>query len=80
MTDDKKPEKLEAVIRFRAYDPHILTTAEFETLEREVTARIAAGDAGIAERILTRMIMHNRSRYVEAKERNLGRRLDEPAP
>lgn len=55
------------VIRLHAYDPHIITWQEFEQLEKEIMARIMAGDATLGDAILARMLDHNRFRYVECK-------------
>jgi hypothetical protein len=55
------------VIRFHLYEPPILTVEQYEELEREVTARIMAGDVTRCERILARMLKDNRSRYLECK-------------
>ncbi len=60
----------EALIRLRMYDPPILTTQEFEEMEREVTTLIVADPENILVRILGRVVIDNKSRYVWAKEQN----------
>lgn len=65
--------KNEAVIRLHAYDPVILTTAEYEQLQAEVRGRIVAGVAGISDRICLRLLEEHASRYHEAKAVNAAR-------
>lgn len=63
----------DAVIRMHAYEPCILTTEEFEELEREVTARVLVDKTTPGDRILARMLIENRWRYHEAREINAAR-------
>lgn len=58
-----------AVIRMHAYTPTILTTEEFETLQREVGAASLV-DPTIGTLILSKLLMENEYRYNEACRQN----------
>lgn len=60
----------EAVIKLQFYDPCVISTEEYEIIQREVTARIIAGDAGPGERVLARLLLDQHSRYWEARRQN----------
>lgn len=63
-------EQVEAVIRLHAYEPCIITTGEYEELQKEVQGRIFAGDAGVGDRILLKLLEEHHSRYHECLLRN----------
>lgn len=56
------------VIRLYFCDPFCLTVEEWETMERELTARAMAGEITIVEKIALRLVKEHRSRYVQCKE------------
>ena len=60
-----------AMIRMYTCDAEVLTTEEFEALEKEVMARAICNDVGVGERILARLISEHMSRYYEAKAQNI---------
>lgn len=62
-----------AVIRLHTYEPCILTTEEFEALDKEVTARAIVDDRSIGDRILHRLLVEHMPRYFEAKRLNAAR-------
>jgi hypothetical protein len=65
-------EKTEARIRLHFFQENpVLTTAQFEELKREVSAKLALGDASVSTGILAVLIKQNNRRYVEAKEQNV---------
>lgn len=64
--------KNEAVIRMHSYEPVILTTEEYETLQREVIGHAIANPGTVGARILAKLAAENHSRYVEAWEQNSG--------
>lgn len=66
-------EMPEAVIRVHIYAPLILTVEQFEQLSKEVVAAYMADPETVSFRVLTRLLMDNRSRYYEAKAQNEGR-------
>lgn len=66
MPDDRD----KAVINFSTLAPYIITTEEYEEIEREVVARRLAGDTSTGDRLLATLLVHHRSRYLEAKRQN----------
>lgn len=64
----------EAVIRLYTCEPVILTTDEYERLQREVFGRVLAGDPGISDRICLKLLEEHAPRYYEAKEQNARRK------
>ena len=67
----RKP--VEAVIRLYFCDPCILTTQQYEQVKKDVEARAIAGVSEVGDRVLAKLLLEHRSRYVEAKEINLHR-------
>lgn len=61
---------LEAVIRLIAYEPCIITTQEYEELQKEVQGRVFAGIAGVGDRILLKLLEEHSSRYHLCVARN----------
>lgn len=61
---------MEAVIRMLTYEPCILTTEEYERLQREVIAQEIADPGTVGNRILAKLLAEHHGRYVTAKERN----------
>ena len=59
-----------AMIRMQTFEPCIITTEEYEAIQRDVRGRILAGDAGVGDRILLTLLEEHASRYSEAKARN----------
>lgn len=60
----------QAVIRLYAMEPAILTTQQFEALQKELVSRALADDITLGDRILARMVLENLPRYHEAKRQN----------
>lgn len=66
----KKSKKPEAVIRLHTYEPCIITTDEYEELQKEVKGRVLAGIGGISDRICLKLLEEHYSRWYEAKAQN----------
>lgn len=62
------PHTEKRVIRLYFCDPFCISTAEFEEMERELTARAVAQEKTIIEKIAYRLWREHRSRYLEVKE------------
>jgi hypothetical protein len=69
-----------AMIRMHTYEPCVLSTQDYERLEREVRGRILAYDAGIGDHILLRLLEEHRPRYFEAKAQNAAPPIDKETP
>ena len=77
MSNVIEKSKVEALIRMYAFDPITLTTAEYEQLIKEVSGRVLAGDGGIGDEILLKIIKDQEYRYNEAKQINLKNSISE---
>lgn len=70
-TSGAKP--VEAVINLHFFDPFIITAAEYEALQREVTASALVDAPTIGLKILARLLDYNSYRYHEVKRTNRAR-------
>jgi len=64
------PQRLEAVIRLHSYEPFVITTQEYEELQKELICRAHVDDMTLGDKILARLLQEHHSRYRECKERN----------
>jgi hypothetical protein len=55
----------EPVIKINIYDVLVITTEEYEKLEREVMAHLAVDQPTVGTRILTRILKEHNGRYRE---------------
>lgn len=67
-----KNMKNEAVIRMLTLEPCILTTDEYEALQREVRGRVFTQSDEVGDRILFKLLNEYYGRYIEAWEQNHG--------
>ena len=75
-TPTTKAAYIEAVINVYIFGPHIITTDEYEQIEREVMAEYVVNDVTPGTRILARIVLDNAYRYNEAKATNDARRRE----
>ena len=65
--------KTKAEIRLYFCDPCVLTTEEFEQMQKDVVAHIAVNDARVGDLVLFHLIREHHGRYLEAREINAKR-------
>ncbi len=64
------PTKDKALIRLYFCDPFVITTQEYESIQKEVLSRAIAGDTMIGDQVLARLLHEMAPRYYEAKKIN----------
>lgn len=65
-----KTDKIEALIRLHFFDACVITTQEYEALQKEVMAAALVDAPSTGLRILAKLLDQNSYRYHEAKQQN----------
>jgi hypothetical protein len=73
MKGDPMAKAAKAIISLYFCNPCLLSTEEFEQMENDIKAHIAANDVRVGDRVLAQLTLEHHGRYLEALEINARR-------